>query len=64
MMLVMQYRANAASCRARSLTEPQNARYWVGEAQMWERLAEQAVSSHFVECNTTSASELAGTNVH
>jgi len=49
------FRANAASCRARALNEPQNARYWVGEAQLWEGLAQDEVSSHFMECNGTSA---------
>jgi hypothetical protein len=59
MMLVVQYRANAASCRVRARNEPQNARYWLGEAKLWERLAEEEVSSHFIECNTTSSSDLA-----
>jgi hypothetical protein len=64
MMQVVQYRANAASCRARALNEPQNARYWVGEAQLWERLAEDEVSSHFMECNTIRSSDPAGVNAH
>ena len=64
MRLVMQYRANAASCRARAINEPRDAMHWLGEAQRWERLAEEEVCSHFVECNATSSSDLAGTNAH
>jgi hypothetical protein len=64
MWLVVQYRANAASCRARAINEPTNAIHWLGEAQRWERLAEEEVSSHFIECNGTSSSDLAGTNAH
>jgi hypothetical protein len=62
MLLVVQYRANAASCRARAINEPTNAVHWLSEAQRWERLAEYEVTSHFVECNVTSASDLADTN--
>ena len=64
MRLVVQYRANAAACRARASNEPRDAMHWLGEAQRWERLAEEEVSSHFVECNATSSSDLAGTNAH
>lgn len=64
MWLVMQYRANAASCRARAISEPMCATFWLGEAQRWERLAEEEVSSHFIECNAISSSDLAGTNAH
>jgi hypothetical protein len=62
MKLVVQYRANAASCRARAIREPKNAVHWLGEAQRWERLAEEEVSSHFIECNATSSSDLATSN--
>jgi hypothetical protein len=63
MLLVVQYRANAASCRARAMNEPTNAVHWLGEAQRWERLAEDEVSSHFIECNCTSSSDLASAPV-
>jgi hypothetical protein len=59
MWLVMQYRGNAASCRARAISEPMRAIHWLGEAQRWERLAEAEVCSHFIECNATSSSDLA-----
>ena len=62
MLLVVQYRANAASCRARATNEPKNANHWLGEAQRWERLAEEEVSSHFIECNATSSSDVANSN--
>jgi hypothetical protein len=59
MLLVVQYRANAASCRTRAMNERENSTHWLGEARRWERLAEDEVSSHFIECNVTSSSELA-----
>jgi hypothetical protein len=62
MWLVMQYRANAAGCRARASIEPANASHWLDKAQRWERLAEEEISSHFMECNTTSSSDLAASN--
>jgi hypothetical protein len=62
MRLVMQYRANAASCRERAINEPTKAMHWLDEAQRWERLAEEEVSSHFIECNVTSSSDLAISN--
>ena len=62
MRLVMQYRTNAAACRARAINEPTNAIHWLGEAQRWERLAEEEVSSHSIECNATSSSDLASSN--
>jgi len=64
MRLVVQYRANAASCRERAVNERKNAIQWLDEAQRWERLADEEVSSHFIECNTTSSSDLAGTKAH
>jgi hypothetical protein len=59
MLLVVQYRANAASCRARAINEQKNAVHWLGEAQRWERLAQEEVSFHFMECNATSSSDQA-----
>jgi hypothetical protein len=62
MWLVVQYRAKAASCRARAVNEPKSAIHWLREAQRLERLAEEEVSSHFKECNVTSSSDLATSN--
>jgi hypothetical protein len=59
MRLLAQYRANAGSCRERAANEPTKAIHWLSEAQRWERLAEEEVSSHFIECNVTSSSDLA-----
>jgi hypothetical protein len=64
MLLVVQYRANAASCRARAINEPTNAAHWLTQAQRWERLAEDEVSSHFTECNGKSSNNLPDTNTH
>jgi hypothetical protein len=46
-----QYRALASLCRQSAAYNPDKSWQLLGQAERWEHLAEDAVASHFIECN-------------
>jgi hypothetical protein len=48
---VVEFRAQARLCRQLAMREPKNSIYWLAEAEGWECLAHDEISSHYQECN-------------
>jgi hypothetical protein len=46
-----QYRALASLCRQTAAYHPDKSWQLLGQAERWEHLAEEALASHFKECN-------------
>jgi hypothetical protein len=60
---VRRYRAMGSLCRQSAEFNPLNSWKLLGDAERWEHLAEAEIASHFKECNTTSSSDLAKSDV-
>jgi hypothetical protein len=54
---VAEFRAQAKLCRQLAMREPKNRIYWLAEAERWTRLAQDEISSHYIECNTFQFSD-------
>ena len=48
---VVEFRAQARLCRQLAMCEPKNSTYWLAEAERWECLAHDEISSHYQDCN-------------
>src|ERR1019366_3966902 len=48
---VVEFRAQATLCRQLAMCEPKNSIYWLAEAERWECLAHDEISSHYQDCN-------------
>lgn len=48
---VVEFRAQARLCRQLAMCEPKNSTYWHAEAERWECLAHDEISSHYQDCN-------------
>jgi hypothetical protein len=46
-----QYRALASLCRQQAAYNPARSWHLLGQAERWEHLAEEALASHFKDCN-------------
>jgi len=55
------YRALASLCRQKAAYSPMQSWCLLGQAQRWEHLAEDALASHFKECNGPTSDEGTGT---
>jgi hypothetical protein len=59
MQLIKEYRMRAAMCRAQSTSDARNRDIWLAEERSWLRKADEEIASHFKECNTTSSTDVA-----
>jgi hypothetical protein len=56
---VMEFRAQARLCRQLAIREPKHGIYWLAEAERWSRLAQDAISAHYEECNVVQSRDAA-----
>jgi hypothetical protein len=57
MKQVMEFRAQAALCRQLAICNSKNSDHWLAQAESWSRLAQDAISSHYEECNGIQLSD-------
>jgi hypothetical protein len=48
---VAEFRAQAALCRQLAICNSKTSNHWLAQAERWSRLAQDAISSHYEECN-------------
>jgi hypothetical protein len=54
---VVEFRAQAALCRQLAICDSINSDHWLAQAETWSRLAQNAISSHYDECNGIQLSD-------
>ena len=59
---IFELRAKATLCRQLAMCEPKNSTHWLAEAERWTRLAQDAISSHYQECNAIPPSDAVSAN--